>query len=562
MKRMSKTFSIDLSEDRLLAIAADCVEEHNYIGALRMLNKNAELNGNAEDSYMLYAETFDDMGLYEKSINGWFKYIDYCNGYSDIDYSDAYEGLAVNYLNIGEEEVAAFYYNKLLVETASELSAENRREIINNFIVTHKTPLKIAYPPRLADFSGEMEKGVSYMRSGDYENAVAEFSKVGEGNKSYITARNYIAMCDLINDKCGEAERECLALLEKYPDNIQALTTLAAVKNQQNERGESIAIAERLLALNVSSSEDLYKIATVCCENGMHGEAYKLFTRISEELCYDNAVLYFLAVSAYNSGHKQQSLDAFDKLQTIYSDAVTAQYYAEHVRAHLAEDDDDYVKNPLTYFYRLPQEERENNIELLSAFAKLSNRSAAILAENLDITDCIRWCFDEGGEHGSPELKLLGAACAVKSGCDDDLLRDILLDAFQPDSLKMQLIALIAERNKDCSYGVVVCHVYRNIELPALKIGRAKRKPFIRAYSMAAARFALIEPDYVYALNASAQSLYNRLSEEKRLAAAADVPALMAAIYAGSGLADGGDDADAICGYFNAERKKYDKIMG
>ena len=73
---MIKTQSIDLSEDRLLAMAADYVEEHNYIGALRMLNKNAELNGNAEDSYMLYAETFDDMGLYEKSVNGWFKYID------------------------------------------------------------------------------------------------------------------------------------------------------------------------------------------------------------------------------------------------------------------------------------------------------------------------------------------------------------------------------------------------------------------------------------------------------------------------------------------------------
>ena len=147
---MIKTQSIDLSEDRLLAMAADYVEEHNYIGALRMLNKNAELNGNAEDSYMLYAETFDDMGLYEKSVNGWFKYIDYSFGYPDCDFSEAYEGLAVNYLNMGEEEVAAFYYNKLLIETSAELSPENRQEIINNFIVTRKPTLKnrLSAPPR------------------------------------------------------------------------------------------------------------------------------------------------------------------------------------------------------------------------------------------------------------------------------------------------------------------------------------------------------------------------------------------------------------------------------
>lgn len=558
---MSKTLGIDLSEDRLLAIAADCIDEHNYIGALRMLNKNAELNGNAEDSYMLYAEAFDDMGLYEKSVNGWFKYIDYSFGYPDSDFTDAYEGLAVNYLNLGEEEIAAFYYNKLLVETSAELSPENRREIINNFIVTHKSPLKIAYPPRLADFSGEMERGIGYMRSGDYENAIAEFSKVDEGNKSYLSARNYIAMCDIISDKCDEAEQECLAVLKKYPDDVQSLTTLAAVKNQQKKVDESRAIANKLLSVGATATEDLYKIATVCCENGMHEEAYKLFCKIEEDLTYDNSVLYFKAVSAYNSGRKRESLDAFDKLQTIYSDAVTAKYYADFVRSHLAEDDDDYKLNPLTYFYRLPQEERESNIEILSAFIRLSDKHAKLISKEIDITDCIRWCFDEGGEHGSTELKMLGAACAVKADCCDDILRDILLDAFLPDSLKMQTLGFIAERNEDCTYGVVICHVFRKIDIPSLKVGRTKKKIFIKAYAMAVARFALIDPDYVYALNSSATSLYDKLSQDKRLADAKDAPALAAAIYVNSGIYEGEADAEAACGFFNADIKKYNLIM-
>ena len=230
---MNKTYGIDLSEDRLLAMASDYLDEHNYLGALRMLNKNAELNGNAEDSYMLYAEAYDDMALYEKSVNGWFKYIDYAAG-GDNDFSDAYEGLAVNYLNMGEEELAAFYYNKLLVETDAELTAENRKEIINNFIVTRKSPLKIAWPPRLADFSGEMEKGVALMRAGEYDGAVAEFEKVDEGNKSYADARNYIAMCNIIKDNCEQAEQECLKVLKDSPNDVRSLTMLAAVKNQQN----------------------------------------------------------------------------------------------------------------------------------------------------------------------------------------------------------------------------------------------------------------------------------------------------------------------------------------
>ena len=94
---------IDLSSDRLIAIAADLVEEHNFIGALKMLNKNAERNVNDEDSYMLYAEIFDDMGLYEKCINGWFKFMD--STFSD-DLSEAYEGLAVAYMNINEPNIS------------------------------------------------------------------------------------------------------------------------------------------------------------------------------------------------------------------------------------------------------------------------------------------------------------------------------------------------------------------------------------------------------------------------------------------------------------------------
>ena len=58
---MNKTDRIDLSADRLISIAGDCVEEHNYIAALKMLNKNAVLNGNDEDSYMLYAEAFGSL---------------------------------------------------------------------------------------------------------------------------------------------------------------------------------------------------------------------------------------------------------------------------------------------------------------------------------------------------------------------------------------------------------------------------------------------------------------------------------------------------------------------
>ena len=349
---MKKTVEMDFSDDRLLAIAADMLDEHNLIGALKMLNKNGELNYDDDRSFMLYAEIFDDMQLCERSINYWFRYIDEA---PDGDMAEAYEGLAVNFMNMDNEHFAAYYYNKLLMET-EELSAESRREIIDNFLRREENPLRFAWPPEKADYSAEINRGVEYMRARRYDKAVEEFDKVEEGSPRYFSARNYIAMCDIICDKAEEAEAECLSVLQKKPNDVQALTTLAAVKTEQKKAEEGRQLALKLVGLNASEPDDMYKIATVCCENKLHEEAFGLFSRLEGDFAYDTTVLYFKAVSAYNSGHFEECFEAFDRLLAINPDAVVARYYL--LRAH--ENVDSGREEEFSYFYRLPQELRES----------------------------------------------------------------------------------------------------------------------------------------------------------------------------------------------------------
>ena len=124
---MNKTIGIDLSSDRLLNVASDLVDRHDYIGALKMLNKNAELNFNDEDAYMLYAEIFDDIGLHERCVNNLFRFMDCALG---DDLVEAYEGLAVAYMNLGNEHFSAYYYNQLLM-SSDEIDPEMRGEIMN-----------------------------------------------------------------------------------------------------------------------------------------------------------------------------------------------------------------------------------------------------------------------------------------------------------------------------------------------------------------------------------------------------------------------------------------------
>ena len=555
---MNKTHRIDLSADRLISIASDCVDEHRHIDALKMLNKNAVLNGNDEDSYMLYAETFDDMGLYEKCVNGWFKYIDYAGENADL--AEAYEGIAVSFMNMGMDSFSAYYYNKLLMETESELTDENRREIISSFFKNEQPALRFAYPPKLVDYTKEFENGMEYMRGNDFDSAIKEFEKVDEGSEKYLSARNFIAMCNVICDRNEQAEQECLDVLKRDAGNVQALTTLAAVKSQQRKSEEAKQIAYRLIEINPYDGEEQYKIATVCCENGLHEQAYSIFCKLDERFYYDCNLLFFKAIAAYNCGKIEQSLQVFDTLLTIYPNAVTAEYWHYVVLQESKKEPEN--RRVLEYFYRLPKGESETNVEFLHAFNRLSDSAAQRVCAEADVSGAVHWCFDEGdGNSASYELKLLGAKSAVKAGLEDTV-RDVLLDAFLQHGIKLDTLNYLVQRNVAESYGLVVCNLYRRVNLTPISVGRNKRATFLKAYGLAFSRFAILEKEYPYMLCVSAEKLYEKLKQEERLNICRSVPALAAAILKFSEVNESGLTDEQICSFFGTKMDKVNEILG
>lgn len=552
---MKKTLEIDFSANRIVSVAADMVDGKNYVGALKMLNKNAEINGNDEDTYMLYAEAFDDMGLYEKSVNNWFKFLD------TVEFGepcDCYEGLAVDYMNLGMEHFSAFYYNKLLSESG-DLDPESRERIVNDFLSAEENPLKFVYPPEIADCSDIMAEGVNLMKQGKFVEAAAEFAKVGEGNEKYPSARNYIAMCNIIADKNEEAEEECLRLLEKYPDNIESLTTLAAVKTDAGKTDEAKKLAERLLSLNPTDPDKIYKIATVCCENKMHSEAYGLFCKLSDELANDLSVMYFKAVSAFNCGKFEESFQCFDRLLTVFPEAVTAKYFYDRARALSAEPDNGEEKE-LSYFYRLPPEIREASLKMLAACARLTPAAARKLSAEVDLRDCILWCFDETDGKNAQDLQRLASHVAVLAGLDD-IVRDILLNAFVSDEVKIDILTSLAERNKKNSFGAVICHIYKSVETRRLRLGRAGKSNFLQAYARLFSHFGILDDDNGEAFASAAESIYQKLEEAEKLSLASDVDALCAAMFIYSGVTNTGLTKNTLNTFFEVSKERIDKIL-
>ena len=161
------------------------------------------------------------------------------------------------------------------------------------------------------------------------------------------------AVAELLEGNHLVAEQLCEEVLEEKKEDIQTLSTLAAIYLEQGRTAESKALAERLVKMPTSSTEETYKVATVCCENAMHEEAYTLFAQLEEKMPYDGRMLYFKGVSAAKSGRLEIAEKTLDKFCTLYPDAAVGRYYLKEIRKMLDGGKD--TTKDFTYFYAVPK---------------------------------------------------------------------------------------------------------------------------------------------------------------------------------------------------------------
>ena len=185
-------FDRDIS--RLERMAEKAYSEGKYISALRFTYAAIEESGGTLDGYLRMADIYENLGLQTYAIKWLYKCLEIC---SDEDLPDVYEGLAVNYLNLGNEGASAYYYNRL-IGVDDTLTAENKMEIARAFSRDKKDGLRFVWPPELADFSEEMEEGARALKAGNCRGAIAEYSRVEKGNKDYFEARRMQAVAELL----------------------------------------------------------------------------------------------------------------------------------------------------------------------------------------------------------------------------------------------------------------------------------------------------------------------------------------------------------------------------
>ncbi len=549
-----KIAKIDFGEERIARQADKYYNEGKYFSALRLAYRQYETYGGDGEVFARLCDIYEGMNLHGSAVNWWFRFLDIAD---EEDLPDIYEGLAVNFLNLGNETQSAFYYNQLIDADAS-ISEETKMDIVDAFSKNKRDNFRFVYPPKLADYSKEIEMGSRALKLGDCQRAIHTLELVAEGAKGYEKAKELQAVAYLLSDDAGKAEEICLQLLQTYPDDVRVLATLSAVYLEQGRKEESKALALRLYALPQDTAEDLYKVATVCCENGLHEQAFEKFCLLEDKIPYDGRMLYFKAVSAYKCGKIKQAERAFDMLCTVYPDAEVAKYYLQAIR--LLEDGEKLPEEQEpTYFYNLPRGERESRCRSLIHIGKSPKDEAQLFGLIALHDGYFRWCFDEmdGADH---DLQYLALATAEYVRADD-FIREVLLDDEVLDILKVETLRMLYTRNEDMLVGIVLCHVYRKVQLLRIKVGRKRHKKFVEAYAKIASKFVAVHETYGKKLKATAESLYASIEKNDAFDLVNSEDDLACAMFLLSGIKDLGRDVDGVAKAFEANTENVYALM-
>ncbi len=543
-----KTVKFEEKPRRLRAIAERYYDEGDYTSALRFFRREEKRYGADSELYARIADVYENLGMYEQAIKEVYLALEFAQ--SEEDMIDAYEGLAVNYMNAGNEEQSAYYYN-LLLNTDEQMSREEKAEIASYFARERKPSLRIAYPPEAADFTEEMDAGSKALKDGEIDKAIQAFSAVSKGNRDYVEARQLTAVALLLDGRAEEAKTACEEALQENPNDVQTLATLAAVYMELGEPEKSHALALRLCEKPLDTTDELYKVATVCCENGLHDEAYKRFTQLEKRLPSDMKVLYFKGVAAYQSGRKEEAERTLEKLCTLLPNAVVAKYYLSALKRG--------EEVEFTYFYRVPQAVREERCRMLIWLGKISAKEAYEYGDKEEIVECLRWCFDEM-DGMDQDLQYVAFIVAVKAYAEE-FLRDAFLDQRLDDFMKVEALRHVFERNRDDDYGMVLCNIYRDVAVRRISIGNKKRGHYVRGYAKVASRFAPFGERSVKRLHVAAETLYRALAFNDALDLVTESDDVAAAIYLLAGLKEFGADVDNVCAHFGANAARVRLMM-
>jgi Flp pilus assembly protein TadD len=185
------------------------------------------------------------------------------------------------------------------------------------------------------DLKAELTKGNEFFNNGQYQEAIAVYTKMLEENPDIYVLNKNIGNCYFEMEDYEQAEKQYLLILEQDPENSDALISIGNCYANRSENETALEWYGKVEFEKITDTTVLYNVGTNLYNSGNYADALRYYQR-SVEIQPDNLDgIYQLGLCNLTLGNKEEAVKSFEK----YLEADTESERATQVRGFL-----DYLK--------------------------------------------------------------------------------------------------------------------------------------------------------------------------------------------------------------------------
>lgn len=411
------------------------MERNDPLGALLRYRKAYESDPGDGEACLAVAEILSQMQRFEESNRILFRFMA-----NHPVMPECFFGLACNYYGLHSFDQAADSLEKYLdIEPDGYFAAD--AEDFLDFLEDDEA----------------MEEATGLLTDEDYETdavciharrlmdalrvpeAIALLEKHVNAYPEAERARNQLALAYYCNREKAKALAVTQTVLDKWPDDVQALCNKALFLHSEEDLASAEAALNALIAANTEMPEELHNVAVLQIEFAHYDAALQTLSRLSGLLPYDPNVLHMTGYCKFMLGDAEGAQKGYKTLLFINPSDTVARYYLGVCKRGESAKPGLHAKWILPY--QVPFAETFRRLNQINKLISQDHEMHRLWAEDAHFRDLITWALELPEERAKRSMLTLVFTLGGRQA--ENVLRDFLLATAQPDDLKRVAFGLL-----------------------------------------------------------------------------------------------------------------------
>lgn len=439
---MAQVIAFNLKKEEYVSIAEKALSDGDAEKSVSFINRALDVDPDYVKARLMLARVYSGLGAQALSNAVLFKTLGAHPGGDSED--RIFYNLAMNYLDLGQSDVAAYYLRDFGDDYDIEYIEEERNA---------DDGFHVVYPRGEDYYEMLIERAYSLVREKRFDEAIEILKDVDPRSKSADAANHVVLVCYMMKNDLDRVIDSAKEMLRANPDSLAVKCTLATAYMMEEKQSDAYAVMDDILTKDYTRLEDILLLLPILVNLEMHPQVVKYTNRVLENLKLQPNTMIWLSQGLYNIGQRKEARRVMNRVKNIYGEYTSADYFLKL-----------YDTNPpqIEYSMTLPYAERLNRYKTAENYLRMQTHDfARALANDPELKKLIKWVFEDGNE--KLEFMFIARLDSVKNAWVDSFYRELLIKPDLSFELMSRLLSSLLDNGFILETAVVAQDRYKKI---------------------------------------------------------------------------------------------------